>query len=65
MTPIGDPDPCNPRNCPYVRNECYGQERRPYKCPVCDGSGTLPSGIDISATYTPCPACNGTGIVWG
>lgn len=47
---------------------------RPYKCPVCEGRGTVPIGFyetfsqgTTTATVTydvTCKTCNGTGIVW-
>ncbi len=40
--------------------------RRPWKCPVCDGSGKVwPTGDQTSTAKKECPACKGTGIVWG
>ena len=48
---------------------------KPYCCPVCGGrqqitareDGLIPvDGNGIWGTqYVPCPACGGTGIVWG
>lgn len=35
----------------------------PHKCPVCDGSGQVPSQ-GSTATHVNCGACNGAGIVW-
>ncbi len=35
----------------------------PHKCPVCDGSGQVPSQFTTS-TQANCSACNGSGIVW-
>ena len=50
------------------------QFSRPYKCPVCDGSGKVgrPPWVAgdqrvFSAGETgpwPCRACNGSGILW-
>ena len=43
----------------------------PHTCPVCGGTGTVPSNFyNHSQTGTtcnpePCRSCNGTGIVWG
>jgi len=37
-------------------------DKKPYKCPVCDGEG----GTKISGTIDEdCCACQGKGIVWG
>lgn len=46
----------------------------PYKCPVCDGHGTVSrppwvagdqqAWTDYSTVPYICHACNGTGIVW-
>ena len=49
---------------------------RPYRCPVCDGRGTVPAGFydgdngcgtATTSSITPetCRTCHGTGIVWG
>lgn len=47
---------------------------KPYKCPVCNGKGIVPtgfynslSGYYISSTTVSekCRSCNGTGIIWG
>ena len=47
---------------------------RPYKCPVCFGTGAVASGFYSSTTgvWTStststevCRSCFGTGIVWG
>lgn len=52
----------------------FNQERKPYRCPVCGGRGTVPHGYYSTqnpgwntADITPetCRACGGTGIVWG
>lgn len=41
-------------------------ERKPHKCPLCEGSGKrlieFPNGTFISDS---CRACEGKGIVWG
>ena len=47
---------------------------QPYKCPVCNGQGTVSKPPDIAgdqdtwlasdSVLHPCPACNATGIVW-
>jgi len=44
--------------------------RRPWKCPVCDGTGKttnafIPAALYETTTPEDCRACNGTGIVWG
>jgi hypothetical protein len=46
------------------------KNRKPYRCPVCVGSGSVPPGFyshtnTTSAAYISCRSCNGTGIVWG
>ncbi len=50
-------------------------QKTPFKCPVCDGQGTVsrPPHIagDVNAwvssdvEFYDYPACDGTGIVWG
>jgi len=45
-------------------------ERRPFKCPVCEGRGFLLESFytdDDSAAsgYVCCRTCSGKGIVWG
>lgn len=46
----------------------------PYKCPVCNGKGFVPTGfynslsdyyISTSTAGEKCRSCNGTGITWG
>lgn len=47
---------------------------QPYKCPICNGTGTVPNGFynqNLDGWYTStttrdetCRSCNGTGIVW-
>ena len=50
----------------------FHQNKQPYKCPVCGGSGLVPngyynqtSGVWSTTSTTPetCKSCNGTGIV--
>lgn len=49
------------------------KETVPYRCPVCDGTGSVPDGFYLqlngcwSGTNTiseTCRSCYGTGIVW-
>ncbi|MBA7687381.1 hypothetical protein ES703_95843 [subsurface metagenome] len=35
----------------------------PHVCPKCDGEKTIDAGT-FYVEVKPCPACNGTGIVW-
>ena len=48
-------------------------ERKPYRCPVCSGTGLVPNGcyscigntiISTSAAPEQCKSCKGTGVVW-
>ena len=48
-------------------------EMKPHVCPVCNGTGEVPSGFynQTSGTWTTsdntteqCRTCNGSGIVW-
>lgn len=45
------------------------QSKKPSKCPVCNGRGTLnnfkPIHEGINQIYMPCHSCEGKGIVWG
>lgn len=45
----------------------------PYKCPVCNGRGTMPNGFYMgtqgqwsttNASPEQCRSCNGKGIIW-
>jgi DnaJ-class molecular chaperone len=44
--------------------------QQPYRCPVCEGRGTVPmnfySGATIANSTAPeeCRTCNGTGVLW-
>lgn len=47
---------------------------KPYKCPICNGTGIVPGGFYLSvngysststATAKVCRQCQGSGIVWG
>lgn len=49
-------------------------ESQPYRCPVCDGRGIVPSGFytlanDACGTsitdLKQCRTCKGKGIIWG
>ena len=53
---------------------CFPQiEKKPYKCPVCSGTGLVsyPPGFCVEywsgGTAGPwtCRACNGSGVLWG
>ena len=49
---------------------CYNAIRYPFKCPVCEGRGTVPAGFyfGVSSTQTApetCKACGGGGVLWG
>lgn len=43
------------------------QDRKPHKCPVCDGSGFLGDVLLLSLppTFAECKTCEGKGIIWG
>lgn len=63
--------------CPYCTQVEYYPPlppKQPYKCPVCEGTGTTlrPPGVPgdsrewiSDGTVYPCKACGGTGVVWG
>lgn len=42
-----------------------GSDKKPHKCPVCDGEGYKPRKSMDQANRESCNACNKTGIVWG
>jgi hypothetical protein len=58
--------------CSYVESNAYvSYNRIPHKCPVCLGTGTVPSFpcdygtcTDASQHVTMCRACGGTCVVW-
>jgi DnaJ-class molecular chaperone len=64
--PLGTP--CHGRGVPVTITE-----RRPHRCPVCNGRGNLPhgfynpnpTGLSDNTAEVQCRACGGTGIVWG
>jgi hypothetical protein len=56
--------------CALVTTYSPTPERRPWRCPVCNGNGkepgtSLPGTVYESKKIEPCHACNGIGIVWG
>jgi DnaJ-class molecular chaperone len=54
-------------SCALVTTYPPMPERRPWKCPVCNGTGKAVQ-CDVMTPITvpvPCPACNGACIVWG
>ncbi len=65
---------------PFVQPKIPTSGKKPYKCPVCDGSGkhyidpnkplsgfeALSSTKDANGlSYNLCNSCEGKGIVWG
>lgn len=49
-------------SCPIV-NPVIEKEKKPYKCPVCEGKGTY-LGIEQIPVQN-CTSCDGKGIIWG
>ena len=59
----------------YNPIELYETSKKPYCCPVCGGRQQITAREDglipvdahgmCGPQYVPCPACGGTGIVWG
>lgn len=52
----------------------YVKDKKPYKCPVCDGVGHLYrsenkdnmfTNFEFYREHASCHACEGKGIVWG
>ncbi len=41
--------------------------RKPHKCPVCNGAGKLEDYVEEFELVTgpKCHACNGAGVLWG
>lgn len=57
----------------YMEPKTTTKEQKPYRCPVCNGRGTVPNGFyrstgDVIVSYTTepevCRTCSGKGIVW-
>lgn len=46
-------------------NECLKPNRRPHKCPLCDGKGYVSSVENGIASGHRCAACDAKGLVWG
>ena len=52
-----------------------GPDKKPYKCPVCDGTGKvsrpphiagdISEWVDSQTGPYPCQACEGKGVIWG
>ena len=36
-----------------------------YRCPICNGKGTVELDFGRGGTGGVCPGCNGTGMQWG
>jgi DnaJ-class molecular chaperone len=50
---------------PYTYTSPRQAERKPHKCPVCDGNGKKPNPHATGENdLLPCHACDGKGIVW-
>lgn len=47
-------------SCPIV-NPVIEKEKKPYKCPVCEGKGSIQHILSFEA----CIPCQAKGIVWG
>lgn len=60
--------------CPVFRE----MNRKPYKCPICDGTGKIlnqgklhetpffdSDDEDFKGCFDECSKCKGTGIIWG
>ena len=45
--------------------ETHNNNRKPHKCPVCDGSGENDICSGSLTQIETCHGCSGTGIVWG
>lgn len=51
----------------------YVHGMKPYKCPICNGTGIVPGGFYLSVngycsstqTTEMCRQCLGSGIIWG
>jgi len=45
------------------------RNKRPYRCPVCNGAGNVPRNtynpIDSSLERASCRTCGGVGALWG
>ena len=61
--------------CHYPFKAYWGDHKRPYTCPVCQGHGLVSAGFYLitadQKTYSssssgpePCRACQGTGIIY-
>lgn len=55
----------------FLKDKTRGNGSKPYRCPVCEGSGN-DKGIHqqnpaykFSVQYASCQSCSGNGIVWG
>lgn len=43
-----------------------GNDRKPYKCPICEGKGNNKSEVEPKVLkFEFCASCEGKGIVWG
>lgn len=46
-----------------------GRFRAPFRCPICNGRGSVPAGFYDDAVLLDAPegcrACDGAGVLWG
>ena len=68
---ITHPINTDPPNTMYWNPPQTATRQIPHKCPICDGTGTVPNGFynkfsSCSTTITPeqCRSCSGSGILW-
>jgi hypothetical protein len=63
-------DDLNRKFADFMQKSCLNCEKRPFKCPVCDGcgndKGTRESNpnYDFCMKYASCNTCEGKGIIW-
>ena len=48
-----------------VLRETHEKEKKPYKCPICDGLGYWKSREEGIACGGQCKSCDATGVLWG
>jgi rubrerythrin len=49
----------------FLKDKLRSYDKKPYKCPICEGTGYY-HNVEATIAYGgKCPSCGGNRIVWG